>query len=112
EQCETGAVADDNVVCLVIRRLRDAREQAGFQFRFRRQDVFDPPRRMQCFHVWSVGVEVTRLKLKILLTPLRTGDRNRGRGGGRERKISVYGTNISQTKSARKTCNPGPRISR
>jgi hypothetical protein len=30
--------------------LRDAREQAGLQFRFRREDVINPPRRVQSVH--------------------------------------------------------------
>ena len=62
EQGETGAVAHDDAVRLVVIGLRDAGEQAGVELWLGREDVFNPPRCVQRFHGGRVEVETQKVK--------------------------------------------------
>src|SRR5215469_18725450 len=62
QQCVTGAVPRDNVICFIVTRLRDACEQTLIQRGLGREDIFDTPRSVEWIHKSRVAAESTKVK--------------------------------------------------
>src|SRR5262245_11438976 len=63
QQCETGFIAYEHKIFLIIRRLGNGGEDRVFRRRrLWRKDVFHPPRRVERFHARRVALRLANVK--------------------------------------------------